>query len=1562
MIMAGLTPARAMPPTTASILNAAFNIYGDTSGRWAGGDSTASVTLPDGRVVWLFSDTFIGAVNADHSLAAGAVMVNNSAVVQSASGTMVSTLTGGTAQSPSALVSSAVSGEYYWVADGTATASQLQVLYNRYRRTGPEPLDVAITDTALATFALPSLALIGVADLGLGDEIAWGSALFDDGGYTYIYGSELSGGGPNFAHIARAPVGGLAGPWQFWTGSAWSSNKDASIRVLSGVGTAFGVQKMGSQYVLVTVEGHLPFNPETVAYTAAAPTGPFAGPISLFVAPDAANDPDASLITYDARVHPEFAPSGKLLVSYNVNSLEPGLANADVRRYRPRFVEVAWPAPAPGPGVPSAPTGLTATANTDGGIHLAWQGTASGYVVYLRDVTGGWTGFAGMQYPSSQTSADPGFLRDGHTYEFKVSAVNSVGEGPASTVASATATVAPTPAVTGVSVTADNIGRATVSWTAVAGAWNYRVHMRDVTAGQTDFIKIKSVGPDTTSATVEWLEDNHEYEFYVVATNGAGASAPSALVRVTSHHSAPSAPTGLTALSNPDGTIAVSWTAPGPDLWYWVYQRDITAGETAFTKLPLPITTGTAMTADYLLHGHEYEYQVTATNRIGESPASATARATANHPAPGAPSALAATAADGQVVLSWTASATPDVWYLVYQRDLTAGETAFTQLPIPVTSCCTMTAGYLANGHTYEFKVAATKAGRNSAASNTTSATPQVPPPGQVTGLVAAAQGDGSVALSWTAPGPNLWFNVYQRDVTAGESTFTKLPLPVTTCCTVNIGKDFNLNNHLYEYRVAATNSGGEGPPSATAQATAHYDPPPAPTNLRGVGSGDGYIQLDWDYPSQTYFWIYYRDVTAGATSFTKSAVPTNLSRATWGPLPSGHLFEFKVTATNADGEGPASNTIQVTAKGGLPLAPSNLSAVAGDGQVTLSWTASPTANVWYLVYQRDVTTNQSWQKLPIPITSCCTMTAGLLANGHNYEFKVTATNSSGDSGPSNVALARPLPPIPQPPTGLTATPGNGQVVLRWTASTTAPVWYWIEYRVVGGAWKRISVPFTNCCTATLGYLTNFTTYQFRVFSNNLAGDSTTSSNIAPATPVPPVPAAPTSLTASASNGKVQLHWTASTTPNVSYWIEWRKAGASTWTRADYPIPCCDFTAGYLINGVTYQFRVITTNGYESAPSNVVPATPWVPLYQSPYISGITLGQNTEFLWWTPVQYASGYWVEYQNLSKRESSWTRLQYPVTSTSLAPQLLNGATWYRWRVVPYNGAQEGPASNRIDIRTGGRAIYDTRNVLGDSYSAGIGAGNETHGCVTVSGRPDYGDPYRGPYAWGMMLPVWSTNVLQLSCNGARIKHIYDHQIPNLRIANNATLITMTIGGNDVGFSKYLEQCAKWNLYWLSQRVFFTDCTFLRPTIEDGIRAQRSRLVTLYKDLVIGNPGADIIVAGYPKLLVAPTKGKCDAFVAQAFADADHRMIRQLSVMLNDVIQSAAEEAGIMNATDETLSEFEGHEACANDEYINQLAGLQPSRNSFHPKYAGQQAYVRAVMNALRHYEFTGDVRRP
>jgi hypothetical protein len=100
-------------------------------------------------------------------------------------------------------------------------------------------------------------------------------------------------------------------------------------------------------------------------------------------------------------------------------------------------------------------------------------------------------------------------------------------------------------------------------------------------------------------------------------------------------------------------------------------------------------------------------------------------------------------------------------------------------------------------------------------------AIPQAPVPGQVTDLTTVTNPDGTIRLSWTAPdGGSYWYDVYMRDVTAGEADLTMLPLPVTDGTSMTAG--YLTNNHVYEFKVAATN-GRVGPLSAGVQASSHY-------------------------------------------------------------------------------------------------------------------------------------------------------------------------------------------------------------------------------------------------------------------------------------------------------------------------------------------------------------------------------------------------------------------------------------------------------------------------------------------------------------------------------------------------------------------------------------------------------------------------------------------------------------------------------------------------------------------------------------------------------------------
>jgi fibronectin type 3 domain-containing protein len=1259
---------------SAASLFATFTNYGDTSGRWSGADSTVSMPLPDGRDAWLFSDTLIGPINADLSRPTSAAFIHNSMVVQDGS-QLVQTVTGGTSTVPDSLVKPTDPNDFYWVGDGTVEAGSLHVLYGEYRKTGNGGLDVQFVRTVLASFALPSLNPTAVTALPLGSTIAWGSALLEDGAYSYIYGtSAATGGGLPFAHVARVPAGGLTGAWQFWTGSGWSTDESQAAAVLSGVGTGFAVQRMGGQYVLVTQQANLAFSPDFVAYTATSPTGPWTGPVPLFTAPEPV--PGNSIIVYDSRVHQELATAGKLLVSYNVNSLNSGDLYSDAHIYRPRFVDVTWPRPVPDPAtLPAAPSALSATPGENGIVHLSWTappGSGLNYRIYQRDVTAGQSFAARLSASTTGTSFDVGLLRTGHTYEFSVAAVNAAGQGPTSATVSIAVQVVPTAAPTNVTANATDNGQVVVSWSAVAGAWNYDLFQRDVTAGETTFTKMGTAGGLDTSLTAGGLQSGDVYEFYVVANNGGGPSAPSATVRATARYAVPPAPAGLTATANTDGTITLAWTASSVGVWYLVYQRDVTAGETDFTQLPLPITSGTTMTAGFLTNGHTYQFKVTATNQGGESAPSNLAQAVSTYPPPPAVSNLRAVAGDGQVVLTWD-SAGSDFWYWVYQRDVTAGDPDFTRLPLPIAGGTTMTAGYLTNGHTYQFKVTAVSQAGEGAPSNVVQAIPSTPPPAAPTGLTARANSDGTITLSWTAPESGLLYWVYQQDVTAGGA-WQQLPLPIDG---VTMTAGLLTNNHTYAFKVSAVKAGVEGPATSPVQAVAHYAPPPAPTNLRGVSAGDGTVELTWDAPAPNlYYWVYQRDVTAGETTFQKLTYPTTATSADPGLLRNGDTYEFKVSAQNAGGEGPACAPIQVVSHGGVPAAPTNLTATAGDGQAVLRWTASTTSGVLYNVYQRDTTIGQSWQKLPLP-TSNTSMTAGYLTDGHTYEFKVTASNASGDSAASNIASARPMPPVPAAPTGVTATAGDGTVTLRWTASTTPNVYYWIEYRSHGGSWQRLAYPVPGQTSFTVSYLWNGTTYDFRVRATNISGDSA-ASNVATATPLPPFPQAPSGLSASAGDGLVSLHWSASPTAGVWYWIEYRAHGGS-WQRLAYPVPGqTSLTVHYLVNGTTYDFRVRATNAAgDSSPSNVASARPLPPLPRAPpslsatpVISGVRLN-------WQPSPTSPVYYWVYYRLAGR-TTWTKLPLPVDGTSLTVVPLDDLPTYEFGVRATNLAGNSPLS--------------------------------------------------------------------------------------------------------------------------------------------------------------------------------------------------------------------------------------------------------------------------------------------
>ncbi|MFA5941569.1 MAG: fibronectin type III domain-containing protein [Sinimarinibacterium sp.] len=542
----------------------------------------------------------------------------------------------------------------------------------------------------------------------------------------------------------------------------------------------------------------------------------------------------------------------------------------------------------------------------------------------------------------------------------------------------------------------------------------------------------------------------------------------------------PAAPANLTATAG-NGQVTLNWAASAGASTYNVYQGTSAGGE-GTTPVATGIT-GTTRTVAGLTNGTTYYFKVAAINASGTSPLSNEASATPADPPP-APTNLTATPGNSQVTLNWGASdgATS---YNVYQGTSAGGATL---VATGVTGTNRTVTG-LTNGTTYFFKVAAINAGgASSPFSNAASATPQGPPPAPTN--LSATAGNGQVTLNWAASTGATSYNVYQG-TSAGAETLLATGIAGTGRIVTGLS-----NGTTYYFKVAAVNANGTSPLSNEASATPQ-GAPPAPTNLTAT-AGDSQVTLNWTASTGASSYNVYQGTSAGGETLAATGI-TGTSRTVTG-LTNGTTYFFKVAAVNPTGVSALSNGASATPQGatqGTPPAPTNLTASASSGQVVVQWTASTGASS----YRMFMATAPGGEDTTTPVWSG-SGTLGFvsgLTNGTTYYFKVAAVNASGAGPLSSEASATPSGPPPAP-TNLTATAGNGQVTLNWTASAGAARYGVYRGTTSGGTTFLL---FTASGTSrTVTGLTNGTTYYFTVTAANENYEESPRSNEASATPV----------------------------------------------------------------------------------------------------------------------------------------------------------------------------------------------------------------------------------------------------------------------------------------------------------------------------------------------------------------------------------------------------------------------------------------------------------------------------
>ena len=361
--------------------------------------------------------------------------------------------------------------------------------------------------------------------------------------------------------------------------------------------------------------------------------------------------------------------------------------------------------------------------------------------------------------------------------------------------------------------------------------------------------------------------------------------------------------------------------------------------------------------------------------------------------APAAPTGLAATPGNAQVLLTWAATANA-TGYTVKRSTTTGGP--YTAIASQPTTSFTDTP--LTNGTKYFYVVSASNSAGASPNSAEVSATPTLPPPAVPAGLAATA-GNDQVTLTWNAATGATSYHV-KRSTSSGAETQIAAP-------TSNSFTDASVTNGTkYFYVVSAVNSAAESANSTEVSATPATTPtaPAAPTGLQGT-AGNAKVTLTWNSSTGATSYHLKRSTTSGTE--TQIAAPTSNS-FTDTTVTNGTKYFYVVSAVNANGESANSNEVSATptAPATVPATPTGLAATGGNAQISLTWNAS-TGATSYNVKRSTTSGGPFTSTLASPTATNYVDTT--VTNGTAYFYVVSAVNAAGESANSSQVTATPV-------------------------------------------------------------------------------------------------------------------------------------------------------------------------------------------------------------------------------------------------------------------------------------------------------------------------------------------------------------------------------------------------------------------------------------------------------------------------------------------------------------------------------------------------------------------------
>ncbi|MEU8705778.1 SGNH/GDSL hydrolase family protein [Streptomyces sp. NPDC048565] len=227
------------------------------------------------------------------------------------------------------------------------------------------------------------------------------------------------------------------------------------------------------------------------------------------------------------------------------------------------------------------------------------------------------------------------------------------------------------------------------------------------------------------------------------------------------------------------------------------------------------------------------------------------------------------------------------------------------------------------------------------------------------------------------------------------------------------------------------------------------------------------------------------------------------------------------------------------------------------------------------------------------------------------------------------------------------------------------------------------------------------------------------------------------------------------------------------------------------------------------------------------------------------------------------------------------------------------------------------------LGDSYASGVGAGSYDSGS---------GDCKRSTRAYPALWEAANNpaSFAFTACSGARTGDVTAGQLGPLN--SGTDLVSISIGGNDAGFSDVMTTCVL-----QSEATCLNRIATARAYVDSTLPGQ---LDSVYAAISAKAPSAHVVVLGYPRFY--QLGGSCLVGLSEAKRSA----INGAADYLNAATAKRAADHGFTFG--DVTSTFTGHEICSGDAWLHSLDLLNIGQ-SYHPTAAGQSGGYLPVLSA-------------